>query len=154
MEFSKCSYADGVQDNKKVPLLNTGKKHLLWVRLKLWHCVMAAVLTWRSISRMTVTLSLLCPSALVMMTMMEELRVPVKGVQQGEELYRFIIPKAKHEPFIVFLCGEVQWRTLFDWTTCTRLLACVCMYVSNVSKHVRKCVHMYNVPSWYSCLTT
>jgi hypothetical protein len=51
---------------------------------------MAAVLTRCSISRMTVTVSLLCLSTLVMMTMMEELRVPAKGVQQGGDLYRFI----------------------------------------------------------------
>jgi hypothetical protein len=38
-----------------------------------------------------------------MMAMMEDLRVPVKGVQEVEELYRFMIPKGKQEAFITFV---------------------------------------------------
>jgi hypothetical protein len=44
------------------------------------------------------------PFYLVMMTVMEELRVLVRGVQQVGELYLFIIPRGKHEP--LFCCAH------------------------------------------------
>jgi hypothetical protein len=38
-----------------------------------------------------------------MTAMMEDLRVLVKGVQEVDELYRFVTPKGKQEAFITFV---------------------------------------------------
>jgi len=38
-----------------------------------------------------------------MMAMMEDLRVLVKGVQEVEELYRFVTPRAKQEGIITLV---------------------------------------------------
>jgi hypothetical protein len=61
----------------------------------------------------------------------DELRVLAKGVQQIEAQYRFMMPKAKHKPFIAFCVWRVN-EDLVIWRELLYNTVTLAAYVSSV----------------------